>query len=207
MTLALSADRLQRALSPIHPCGPDAAARIATWSEVLSSWSRVQRLVGWRSGAALLREGVADAWAMVPLVGATRGALLDVGSGNGLPGLVLAAAMPERPVHLVEVQRKRAAFLREAARRAGLSAVVVHHGSADAVRVAGAAPVGAVFLARAFKPPLELLAEAALWGAGTCIVSTGSPGPTVPGWELVEQRPGEPADRRIHIRYDPAPIG
>jgi 16S rRNA (guanine527-N7)-methyltransferase len=47
------------------------------------------------------------------------GSLLDVGSGNGSPGLVLALLRPDLEVTLLEPRRRRWAFLREAARAAG----------------------------------------------------------------------------------------
>ena len=54
---------------------------------------------------------VADALAGLPLVDATDGAIVDVGSGTGVPGLVLALVRPERPVTLVESVQKKAAAL------------------------------------------------------------------------------------------------
>lgn len=56
--------------------------------------------------------------------------LLDVGSGGGLPGLVIAAVRPELEVHLLEATGKKAAFLEAAAAELGL-AVTVHHGRAE----------------------------------------------------------------------------
>jgi 16S rRNA (guanine527-N7)-methyltransferase len=51
--------------------------------------------------------------------------LLDVGTGAGFPGLILAAAWPETPVLLCEPLKKRAAFLRIAALEMGLERVEV----------------------------------------------------------------------------------
>jgi 16S rRNA (guanine527-N7)-methyltransferase len=47
--------------------------------------------------------------------------ILDVGSGAGLPGLVLAIALPEHPIFLVERRQKRAAFLKIAVSQLGLT--------------------------------------------------------------------------------------
>jgi 16S rRNA (guanine527-N7)-methyltransferase len=47
-------------------------------------------------------------------------AILDVGSGAGLPGLVLAIALPDQPIFLVERRQKRAAFLKIAVSQLGL---------------------------------------------------------------------------------------
>jgi 16S rRNA (guanine527-N7)-methyltransferase len=54
---------------------------------------------------------VADALAGLHLVDATRGEIVDVGSGTGVPGMVLALARPDRPVHLVESVQKKASVL------------------------------------------------------------------------------------------------
>lgn len=61
-----------------------------------------------------------------------EGTLIDVGSGNGSPGLILAALMPERPVILLEPRARRWAFLREAARVMELPSVRVERARHDA---------------------------------------------------------------------------
>jgi 16S rRNA (guanine(527)-N(7))-methyltransferase RsmG len=53
-----------------------------------------------------------DALRAVPLIERYDGALLDVGSGGGSPGIPLAAAMPERPVTLLDAERRKCDFLR-----------------------------------------------------------------------------------------------
>jgi len=52
------------------------------------------------------------------------GALVDVGSGGGVPGLVLGLVRPARPLHLVEATARKAAFLQETAARMGVAATV-----------------------------------------------------------------------------------
>lgn len=56
---------------------------------------------------------------------AQAGAVLDVGSGVGLPGIVVAAALPHRSVVLVERRRRRATFLRMAVAQLGLPNAIV----------------------------------------------------------------------------------
>ena len=48
------------------------------------------------------------------------GPVVDVGSGGGIPGLVLGVVRPERPLHLVEATARKADFLRETALRMGV---------------------------------------------------------------------------------------
>jgi len=81
--------------------------------------------------------------------------IMDMGSGGGFPGLVLAI-MLDRPVHLVETTGKKAAFLREAARVTHAPATV-HH-----CRIEALAPWPVdVITARAMAPLATLLSHAA----------------------------------------------
>jgi len=56
--------------------------------------------------------------------------LLDVGSGGGLPGMVIAIARPELEVHLLEATGKKAEFLATSGAALGVT-VTVHHGRAE----------------------------------------------------------------------------
>jgi 16S rRNA (guanine527-N7)-methyltransferase len=60
-----------------------------------------------------------------------RVSVADVGSGAGLPGLVLAAARPDLRVTLIEPMERRVAWLEEEAERLGLSNVVVERSRAE----------------------------------------------------------------------------
>jgi 16S rRNA (guanine527-N7)-methyltransferase len=83
----------------------------------------VANLTGADSALAFAREQVVDSLAVVPHVGAGR--LLDVGSGNGLPGIVLAIARPALAVTLLEPRAKRARFLTQVRIELGLANVEV----------------------------------------------------------------------------------
>ncbi len=52
-----------------------------------------------------------DALRATELVAATEGAIVDVGSGGGTPGIPLAAMLPERPVTLLDAERRKCTFL------------------------------------------------------------------------------------------------
>jgi 16S rRNA (guanine527-N7)-methyltransferase len=56
-----------------------------------------------------------DALRALPLVGTATGAIVDVGSGGGSPGLPLAVALPDRSFTLLETQRRKAEFLARSA--------------------------------------------------------------------------------------------
>ena len=78
-----------------------------------------------------------DALAMAPVmldlggVDARECGLIDVGSGAGFPGLVLAIAVPLKNVALLEARRKRASFLKMAVSELGLARVAVREGRAE----------------------------------------------------------------------------
>ncbi len=76
----------------------------------------------------LVPRHIIDALQLLPLVRPAR--LLDIGSGAGLPGLVLAIAQPTLHVTLLERMARRARFLELAARELGLENVEVVNGDA-----------------------------------------------------------------------------
>jgi 16S rRNA (guanine527-N7)-methyltransferase len=92
---------------------------------LLARWNRVYNLSAIRDPAAMLVQHVVDSLAVVaPLrrqLAEQPARLLDVGSGAGLPGLVLAVAMPELVVTCVDAVGKKSAFVREAAGALALS--------------------------------------------------------------------------------------
>lgn len=129
--------------------------RLAIYVGLLERWQRAINLVGSSTLADTWRRHVLDSgqlWRFWPS-GAQR--LVDVGSGAGLPGLILAIlGAPE--THLIESDRRKASFLREAARACGVS-VTVH-----AQRIEDVQPLAAdVVTARALAPLPQLLAMAA----------------------------------------------
>jgi 16S rRNA (guanine527-N7)-methyltransferase len=93
---------------------PPVVTRLRAYLRLLSDWNRKVNLTGARTEATqvdlLIREAIPLAGLLAP------GGLIDVGSGNGSPGLILAVLEPERPVTLLEPRTRRWAFLREAAR-------------------------------------------------------------------------------------------
>lgn len=96
-------------------------------------------LVGHADFPAFRDEGIAPALRAGGHLPAS-GALLDIGSGGGLPGLVFARLAPGLAVHLLEPRRKRWVFLREAAAALGLPNVVAHLGQWPGHRFSPAPP-------------------------------------------------------------------
>ncbi|MCB9522721.1 MAG: class I SAM-dependent methyltransferase [Myxococcales bacterium] len=102
-----------------------AFARLAQYFEMRAQWARVHNL----SGPATLRDPWAtDALDALAVWHCLRPQLplVDVGTGNGVPGLLVACLDPERPVDLVEPRVKRVAFLRSTAGVIGLQRLRLH---------------------------------------------------------------------------------
>ncbi len=180
------------------------AERVAAWTRTLDHWQRAQRLVGWRRAEDLLHDGIADAVAALPLLAdLPDGPWLDLGSGNGLPGLIFAAAFPDQPVHLVESRRKRCSFLRAAVAAMDLGHVVVHHIRAEDLLDQPDRPQPVLISARAFAPPEQLPAHAERWGAHHLLVSSSRARLPDNGWSdpwaLHVEHPGRPAEQRAHL--------
>ncbi len=94
-------------------------ARLERYAELLRKWQRAINLVGPDTLPDLWRRHMLDSAQLYPLIPPGARTLLDLGSGAGFPGLVLAIlGVPE--VHLVESDSRKCAFLREAGRITGM---------------------------------------------------------------------------------------
>ena len=93
--------------------------------DLLLRWNQRVNLVSDRSADTLWDRHVADSLQLLPLVPHGTASMLDLGSGAGFPGLILAI-VSGLPVGLVESDKRKAAFLTEAAARLGLDHVTVH---------------------------------------------------------------------------------
>jgi 16S rRNA (guanine527-N7)-methyltransferase len=145
----------------------EAVARLAAYLDALAAWSRRVNLTGARTPAARVRLLVADVLPAAPLP--EPGTLLDVGSGNGSPGLVFALLRDDLEVTLLEPRARRWAFLREAARAAGRPVRVVrrrHDGYPG--------PPARTLTLRGVALPLPELADLVLPG-GRLVVLGGHP--------------------------------
>jgi 16S rRNA (guanine527-N7)-methyltransferase len=143
--------------------------RLAAYVALLGAWNRRINLVGRDTMGDVWRRHILDSAQIFPLLPAKARVLVDLGSGAGLPGLVLAIlGVPE--VHLVESDQRKAAFLREAVRVTGAPAQV-HARRAETMTQ----PIADVVTARALSPLPELvdLAAPILAPGGVCLFLKG----------------------------------
>ncbi|MEQ9111851.1 MAG: 16S rRNA (guanine(527)-N(7))-methyltransferase RsmG [Rhodospirillaceae bacterium] len=122
--------------------------------DVLKDWNSRMNLVARSTLDDVWHRHMLDSAQVFPLISQDAKTLVDLGSGAGFPGLVLAAmGVPE--VHLVESTGKKAAFLQAAADEMGVS-VKIHNARIEALKPF----VADVITARALAPLKKLLSYA-----------------------------------------------
>jgi 16S rRNA (guanine527-N7)-methyltransferase len=106
------------------PVSRETANKLRLYADLLRKWQPRINLVGPATLPDLWRRHFLDSAQLLPHL--PDGPVLDLGSGAGFPGLVLAVLRGEgaAPVHLAESDGRKGAFLREAARLTGAAAVV-----------------------------------------------------------------------------------
>jgi len=160
------ADPLER-LVPRPPA--DALERLVRYLDTLAEWNSRVNLTGARTPEERVARLVSAVWPLVERV--RTGRLIDVGSGNGSPGLVLALVRDDLAATLLEPRARRWAFLREAARRAGRP-VEVLRARHDGYR---GAPARTVTVRALALPPEELVPL--VEPGGSLFVVGARPGP------------------------------
>ncbi len=154
----LAADRA-RGLA-LTPVSRETAARLDRFVALLLQWQQHTNLIARSTEPTIWTRHIADSLQLLDLAPDAK-IWVDLGSGGGFPGLVIACALAETPgaqVHLVESIGKKAAFLREAARACGVPAIVHAERIADFVK--HAPDHIDVVTARAVAPLGKLLGEA-----------------------------------------------
>jgi 16S rRNA (guanine527-N7)-methyltransferase len=157
--LDLRADR-KRALE-FTPVSLQTAERLDRMVALLLRWQAKINLVARSTVPELWTRHIADSLQLIALAPSAR-VWVDLGTGGGFPGLVVACALAGQAgvsVHLVESNAKKAAYLREAARLLGVPAVVHAKRIEDFVKTFAARPD--VVTARALAPLVDILDLAA----------------------------------------------
>jgi 16S rRNA (guanine527-N7)-methyltransferase len=176
------------------------AERLWLTYEELRRWSPRVALIGPASAGDILWRHYGESLAALPFLPSGKATLVDLGSGAGFPGLVLAAARPQFRVVLVEPREKKWAFLQSAARHASLAVECLN------ARVAAELPAGFpqeidVVTVRALRlAPYQMeLLRPRLGPRGRLLLWAGGQLPELPpGWSFGSQSAlPESAKRRI----------
>jgi 16S rRNA (guanine527-N7)-methyltransferase len=128
--------------------------RLGTYATILETWNKTTNLVSPATIPDLWLRHFLDSAQLIPFTQDIP-SLVDLGSGAGFPGLVLAI-LGQGDVHLVESDQKKAAFLREAA-RVTQTKVTIHAARFEALKAIPSAQI----CARAVAPIARVLELAA----------------------------------------------
>lgn len=163
---------------------------LAAYRRELLTWTEKINLIG-PEVKANLDEHIAEAVYAADLL-KPAGEALDFGSGGGLPGIPMAICSPAARFHLVEVDKRKWAFLKHAARECGLNCQV--HGDSLA-RVLTRLPADLRFslvVSRAVGNPeqwVPLLVPHLQGGARVALFQSGPEVPEMPGFTVVKAHP------------------
>lgn len=105
-------------------------AQCLAYLRLLQKWNKVYNLTAVRDPQEMLVLHLLDSLSVLPYIEA--GNLLDVGSGGGLPGLVIAITRPDVQVTTIDTVQKKAIFMRQVKAELGLSNAQVVHGRVEA---------------------------------------------------------------------------
>lgn len=116
------------------------AERLLAFVDLLRRWNGTYNLTAVRDPDEMLVQHLFDCLAVVAPLGRTLpkrpARLLDVGSGGGLPGVVLAVLLPELDVTCVDTVGKKAAFIRQVGVELGLRNLHAEHSRVEELRTA-----------------------------------------------------------------------
>jgi len=127
---------------------------------LLQKWNKVYNLTAVRNPAEMMTHHLLDSLSAIrPLVRQTGGTplrLLDVGSGGGLPGVVIAITCPQTDVSCVDTVGKKAAFIQQAAATLKLPNLMGVHARVESLK-AGEGGGFDVICSRAFASLVDFV--------------------------------------------------
>ena len=126
--------------------------KLLDYVALLSKWNAVYNLTAIRDPRQMLIQHILDSLSIVPHL-APRGpsSVLDVGSGGGLPGIVLAIVLPDWTVTVNDIVHKKTAFQAQAKAELGLTNLSVVTGRVETLKPGAEVPAKFdVIVSRAF---------------------------------------------------------
>ena len=114
---------------------PDQKAKLLDYVALLAKWNAVYNLTAIRDPRQMLIQHILDSLSIVPHLAALGPAsALDVGSGGGLPGIVLAIVFPEWSITVNDIVQKKSAFQSQAKAELGLTNLSVVTGRVESLQ-------------------------------------------------------------------------
>ena len=144
---------------------------LSDYAALVLKWNAKINLIGPMTESDIWSRHINDSLQLLPLIPESATSLVDLGSGAGLPGMVIAIARPDLQVTLVEQDQRKAAFLNEAKHVLQLSNVTV-----QAINLTKLNGTYNVVTARALASLTQLLSYAAplLRPDGICLFPKGA---------------------------------
>jgi 16S rRNA (guanine527-N7)-methyltransferase len=164
-----AADSDRREALRLVPVSRETLRRFEIYVELLDRWRKITNLISEASFSQVWTRHIADSAQLLAFAPHAR-TWVDLGSGAGFPGLVLAMQLAETPgarVHLIESDQRKCAFLREVGRQTS-SPAQVHASRAESSEAQALTPVDAV-TARAFAPLPQLMEFAKVFLARSAV--------------------------------------
>ena len=130
-------------------------AALREYLDLLQRWNQTYNLTAVRERDAMLTQHLADCLALIPALQRRQpGRVLDVGSGGGLPGVIIAALLPDCDVTCVDAVGKKMAFVRQVAGALRLPNLHAMHTRVEALR----SPAFDLITSRAFASLADFVA-------------------------------------------------
>jgi 16S rRNA (guanine527-N7)-methyltransferase len=153
-------------------------AKLLRYLAMIGRWNRVYNLTAVREPEAMLRQHLLDCLAALPALRRHLSSLaaprvLDVGSGAGLPGVVLALCQPEWQVTCIDAVAKKVSFIRQVAAELGVGNLRAEHARVESLQHGGYDLV----ISRAFASLADFtaLTAGALSPGGDWVAMKGKP--------------------------------
>ena len=113
---------------------PAQREKLMDYLALMFKWNSVYNLTSLRDPMQMVTHHLLDSLAAVPAFAQARN-VLDVGSGGGLPGIVLAIVRPDMKVSMIDTVHKKTAFLTQVKAELGLSNVTVYTARVEQLQV------------------------------------------------------------------------
>jgi 16S rRNA (guanine527-N7)-methyltransferase len=113
---------------------PAQQEQLMDYLALMFKWNSVYNLTSLRDPMQMVTHHLLDSLAAVPAFAAARN-VLDVGSGGGLPGIVLAIVRPDMKVSMIDTVHKKTAFLTQVKAELGLANVTVYTARVEQLQV------------------------------------------------------------------------
>lgn len=113
---------------------PAAKQQLLAYLALLQKWNKVYNLTAVRDPVDMVTLHLLDSLSVLPYI--KTGKMLDVGSGGGLPGIVMAIMKPDLQVTTIDTVQKKAIFMRQVKGELGLTNLEVVHARVEQYRPA-----------------------------------------------------------------------